>query len=91
MSQYRLEVSNRVQKRLRMLPSRLTKEVSEVIADLAVDPYLADSDELGRELQNRRRIRVEGWRIVYGIDTTNRVVKVLALRPRDENTYLNLP
>lgn len=91
MRPFRLEISQSVQRRLRQLPQRVAKEIAEAIVDLATDPYPPDATELGRELRNRYRIRVDGWRIIYAVHPHDRIVKVFALRPRDANTYLNLP
>lgn len=91
MRRYRVEVTGRIKKQLRQMPVRLARDIAEMIVSLADDPYPDYADELDRDLTRRYRIRVDGWRLIYMVNEGDSVVKVLALRPRDENTYLNLP
>jgi len=49
------------------------------------------NSELQRELAGRFRLKIDGWRILYKIDETDRVVTVLAIRPRNPSTYLDVP
>lgn len=87
----RLRILSDAKRSLRTMPARLAQQAGEVILDLAENPYPPDSEPLGRELEGRYRIRVNGWRIIYLVNETDRVVAVLAVRQRDQRTYLNLP
>ena len=73
------------------MPVRVARQAGETILELAEDTHPPDSAPLGRELENRFRIRVDGWRIIYLVDETDRIVTILAVRQRDQRTYLNLP
>ncbi|MBV7334645.1 type II toxin-antitoxin system RelE/ParE family toxin [Chloroflexi bacterium TSY] len=91
MMRYQLEWPKHIRRLLRSLPTRLRREIVEVIQDLCEDPRPVDSEPLFRELTGLYRIRVDGWRVIYSIDEEDKVVKIETVRPRDENTYLNLP
>ena len=88
---YQLEWTQGISRLLRSLPPRLRREIVEVIQDLREDPQPPDSEPLRRELKGLFWIRVDGWRALYSVDHQRHVVRVEAIRPRDENTYLNLP
>ncbi|MCE7989527.1 MAG: type II toxin-antitoxin system RelE/ParE family toxin [Caldilinea sp. CFX5] len=37
------------------------------------------------------RLKIDGWRVFYKINDEGKVVTVLEVRPRNRNTYLNVP
>ena len=88
---YRLRILGDAKRSLTRMSPRLAQQAGEIILDLAEDPYPSDSEPLGRELEGRYRIRVNGWRIIYLVNETDRIVTILTVRQRDERTYLNLP
>jgi mRNA-degrading endonuclease RelE of RelBE toxin-antitoxin system len=88
---YRLKILPEAKRSLRQMPPQLAELASETILELAEDPFPPDSKPLVRQLQDRYRVRVNGWRIIYAVNERDRVVAVLAVRPRDKQTYLNLP
>ena len=91
MNRFRLEVQTAAQRSLRTLPNRLRAEASQILLDLREEPYPPDSKPLGRELRSRRRIRLNGWRIIYTVDESEQRVIVWVIRRRGPDTYLNLP
>ena len=88
---YRLRILHEAKQSMRRMPQRVAQQAAEIILDLAEEPYPADSEPLGRELAGRFRIRVDGWRIIYLVDETDGLISILAIRQRDQRTYLNLP
>lgn len=90
MNQYRLDVRDKTKQQLKLVfPDRLRAEIVQTILDLRDNLRPANS-ELQRELQGRFRLKIE-WRIFYKIDEQDMVVTVLEVRPRNRNTYLNVP
>ena len=85
---YQLELTDKAQVALRLLPARLSKDVLEIILDLQEEPRPPDSKALGRELAGLRRIQVDGWRIIYQVK--NDKVIIVAVKPRTADTYTNL-
>ena len=91
MNPYRLDITPRAKRQLKsVFPERKRKEILDAILDLREEPMPSHS-ELQRELTGRFRLKIDGWRILYKIDETDRVVSVLAIRPRNPSTYLNVP
>ena len=91
MNPYRLDITPDAKRRLKsVFPERKRQEILEAILGLREDPMPAQS-ELQRELTGRFRLKIDGWRILYKIDKIDRVVSVLAIRPRNSSTYLNVP
>ena len=61
-----------------------------VILALSRDPRPTGAAKLrGMRDLWRLRIRIDGrpWRVVYRLDTTERLVLVMRVTPRDEGTY----
>lgn len=75
---------------LARLPRRIRAEVAEVLLDLKEDPRPAYSEPLQRELAGLRKIKVDGWRVIYTVNDEDRIVIVVGIRPRGPNTYLDL-
>ena len=91
MNPYRLDVRDKARQQLRMvMPDRLRAEIVQAMLDLRAEPRPLNSD-LQRELQGRYRLKINGWRVFYKIDGQDKVVTVLEIRPRNRNTYLNVP
>jgi mRNA-degrading endonuclease RelE of RelBE toxin-antitoxin system len=89
---YRLKLQPPAKKALRLLlPEYLSREAAELILALRSEPYPPESEPLLRELQGRRKIRLNGWRILYSVSDVDRLVIVWDIRPRNANTYLNVP
>lgn len=82
MNQYRLELTDRAKQQIKLgLPEHLRAEIVQSVLGLRDDPKPANS-ELQRELRGRYRLK---------IDEKGKVVTVLEVRPRNRNTYLNVP
>ncbi|RIK44261.1 MAG: hypothetical protein DCC55_02820 [Chloroflexi bacterium] len=91
MSQYRLDVRDKAKQQLKaVLPERLRRELVQAMLDLRDEPRPQNS-ELQRELQDRYRLKIDGWRVFYMINDRDRIVTVLEVRPRNRNTYLSVP
>ena len=75
---------------MRDLPERIRREVSEVILDLANDPYPPTAEELRDNLAGTWKIKVDGWRILYEVDEPDREIKIVNVKRRDKDTYRKL-
>ena len=91
MNQYRLDITDKVKQQLKVvLPDHLRADIVQSMLDLRDEPRPANS-ELQRELQGCYRLRIDGWRVFYKIDDVAKVVTILEVRPRNRDTYLNIP
>ena len=82
---YRVEVHHTAQKQLLSLPRKVQLEVAQTIDRLASTPRPAGCKKLrGTELW---RLRLGRYRVVYFIDDEARLVTVVKVAPRREDTY----
>lgn len=90
-TRHQLDSPAPVQRQLRrVIPDYIRADIVEVVLALQDDPYPEGSD-LQDNLSHRRRIRVGGWRIIYKVSEADAKVIILAIRPHNRNTYLNVP
>jgi mRNA-degrading endonuclease RelE of RelBE toxin-antitoxin system len=75
---------------VRSLPAWLQAEVAQILLDLRLDPYPPESAPLSREYADMRKVRVDGWRILYKVFDRDGVVRILAIKPRDRDTYRSI-
>ncbi|MBV7327026.1 type II toxin-antitoxin system RelE/ParE family toxin [Chloroflexi bacterium TSY] len=88
---YQLDFSGLAKRQLkRVEPEYIRKEMANAVLDLQDEPYPPNS-ELDRELNDRYRLKIGGWRIIYKVNEQDKIVKVLTVRRRDSQTYLNVP
>jgi mRNA-degrading endonuclease RelE of RelBE toxin-antitoxin system len=80
----------RVRQQLRQVPDRILGEVQAMILGLQDDPYPLNAEELYDQYQGIWKIKIDGWRIFYRVDKADRIVTVIAVKPRDRNTYVSL-
>lgn len=90
-TRYQLDIPAPVQRQLRrVMPDYVREEVIDIVLALQDDPY-PDGSNLQDNLSHRRRIRVGDWRVIYKVSDADAKVTILAIRPRNRNTYLNVP
>jgi mRNA interferase RelE/StbE len=79
------------------LPGKIRQQVKRLISELGSQPRgqlskIMDTESLevpdGVEV---RRIRLEGWRIIYAVNEAEKWVWVLAIRQRPPYDYEDLP
>lgn len=81
MNPYAIAVKRSAQKDLGRLPRRVQDQLSEAIADLAVEPRPPGVAKIEGRV-DRYRVRVGDYRIVFDIDDDARLVTVTALGHR---------
>jgi mRNA-degrading endonuclease RelE of RelBE toxin-antitoxin system len=95
MTMYSLWLLAEVHEARKTLPSAMRQRVRRMIDELQVEPRPARSiamtieDEVNLTWEVRR-IRLEGWRIIYAIDEEAQLVAVLAVRKRPPYDYEDL-
>ena len=85
---YRLEIVRNAQKQMLALPATAQKEIAPSIDSLLNDPRPAGCKKL--RVKGLWRIRIGQYRAVYGIDDKTRLVTVLKVAVRREDTYQGL-
>lgn len=90
MNLYLLDVTQKARRQIKqVLPDGKRLEITQAILDLRELPFPPDS-HLERELSDRYRLKVNGWRIIYKVNQQDEIVTVLSIRKRTRNTYLNV-
>lgn len=89
---YRVQVSPEAWLQIRELPGHVRQRVRRAIDGLKSDPRPPDSKELRATPAHieSRRLRIDRWRIIYGIDEAGRSVQVVAVRKRPPYDYGDL-
>jgi mRNA interferase RelE/StbE len=85
---YRIEITRAAQKQMLSLPRDVQIEIARAVDRLANAPRPSGCKKLrGTDLW---RLRVGRYRIVYVIDEQARLVLVVKIAPRREDTYQGL-
>lgn len=88
---FRLIIADQARRQLKAVPSLyLRGQILDEIEALRDDPYPVGS-ELEDELVHRRRLKLNGWRVIYKVDEHDRLITILAIRKRNRHTYLHVP
>lgn len=77
---------------LKELPGNVRHRVRDVIDSLEANPRQPNSKQLSVTSRNweLRRVRLEKWRVIYGVNDEEQTVDVLALRKRPPYDYGDL-
>lgn len=80
---YEVRVARSADKDIQALPSEIRKRVEDAIRGLASNPFPSGCEKLQGE-RNRWRLRVGKYRIIYSVDTEQRILRVEKIRLRSE-------
>ena len=81
---YIVELTAEAEKDLRRLDRIVERRVRERLRELSADPY---SNRLSKPLKmamGERSARVGNWRVLYEVHDNIKVIRILAVRPRQE-------
>ncbi len=82
MKLYQLKIKGAVLRQINMLPGNYRKRVQQLLAALVTNPRPVAAKEL-RNAKDRYRIRLDQYRIVYGIEDDILVVEVLKVGKKE--------
>lgn len=81
-------LSDEAVKQLRRFPSERQTQVASAITEMETDPLKGDVLPLkGKKSQQTYRKRVGRYRVIFVLDTANRVIEIAAILARSEQTY----
>ena len=86
---YKIFLKKSVVKFLNKITDKDYGIISKNISALANVPRPFNSKKIAADEKNIYRIRVGRYRIIYFIDDRNRVINILEVKLRRENTYKN--
>ena len=92
MSRYTVYVIPRAWQEIKNLPGHMRQRVRRAVDELADDPHPPRSRRLKTERVTPElyRLRLDRWRIVYGITEQDKVVDVLTVHKRPPCDYGDL-
>jgi len=85
---YPLRLKPWVDNQIDTLPKRIQKDVAEILLDLRDEPEPIDSEPMRSQFAGFRRIRVDGYRIIYRLE--GNAVMIWKIAPRTRKTYNHL-
>jgi mRNA interferase RelE/StbE len=80
---YEVRAAQSADKDIQALPSEIRKRIEDAIRGLASNPFPSGCKKLQGE-RNRFRVRVGKYRIIYSVDTKQRIVRVEKVRLSSE-------
>jgi mRNA interferase RelE/StbE len=86
---YKIFLKKSAAKFLDKIPDNHYSIISKNISALTIDPRPFNSKKIATDEKNIYRIRVSRYRIIYFIDETNKIINILEVKLRRENTYKN--
>jgi len=86
---YKIFLKKSVLKFLDKITDKNYSIISKNISLLVKDPRPLNSKKITTDEKNIYRIRVGRYRIIYFIDDKNKIINILEIKPRRENTYKN--
>lgn len=81
---YLIELTAEAEKDLRRLDRIVERRVRERLRELSADPYSIRISKPLKMAARDRSARVGNWRVLYEVHDNEKVIKVLAVRPRQE-------
>jgi mRNA interferase RelE/StbE len=81
---YLVEVTAEAEKEMTRLDRVLERRIRERLRELSADPYSPRISKPLRMAVGERSARVGNWRVLYEVHDNEKVIKVLAVRPRQE-------
>lgn len=84
-----IEWTAQARRAYRLLSDRLNREIISALQDILADGLAPTAEELERELQNRYRFKVDGYRVIMMVRDDKLII--IDIRRRNRLTYLNIP
>ena len=87
---YKIFLKSSAAKFLNKITDKDYKIISKNIFILSSEPRPFNSKKIATDEKNIYRIRVGRYRIIYFINDTDKIINILEVKLRRENTYKNL-
>ncbi len=78
MARYSVLIGEEAKQEFLLIPFPIRRQVNQRINKLKVDPRLEGSEAIAGS--DRFRLEAAGWRILYEVDDTARVITIVAFR-----------
>ncbi len=84
---YQLRFESSARKQFSRLLPHLKQEIIEELDALLDEPRPPFAKPLIREWAGAYRIQIDGWRLIYEVDDSDRTITIIRIARRDANTY----
>lgn len=74
---YDLEFTDQALHRLQEVPARYYRRIVALIDAILQDPYGQKSKQMNDPLSHYRRVRLNGWRVVYNVNEVEKLITVV--------------
>jgi mRNA interferase RelE/StbE len=81
---YLVEVTAEAEKEMTRIDRVLERRIRERLRELSADPYSPRISKPLKMVAGERSARIGSWRILYEVNDNEKVIKILAIRPRQE-------
>ncbi|OGG13959.1 hypothetical protein A3D77_03595 [Candidatus Gottesmanbacteria bacterium RIFCSPHIGHO2_02_FULL_39_11] len=78
-----LRITKKASKKISKLETSISKQISIEILKLSQNPYSSQSKKL-QSTENKYRIRIGSFRVIYKIDTQNKIISILRVADRKD-------
>lgn len=88
--QYRLRIEREAERQIERLPGHMRQRVKRIIATLTTNPRPTDAKRMDPPHNDKWRLRLEHYRIIYSIEDAIVLVTVIRVAKRTKSTYDDL-
>jgi mRNA interferase RelE/StbE len=88
--QYRLRIEREAERQIERLPGNMRQRIKRVLAELTIDPRPANAKRMNPPHDDKWRLRLEHYRIIYTIEDEIILVTVIRVMKRTQSTYDDL-
>ena len=84
---YQVKLYKKALKSLKKIPAEYQIRIKRILPKLKENPFTLDITKLGAPHQSSHRLRIGDYRIFIDIDTTNKIIIIIAIERRTTQTY----
>lgn len=88
--QYRIKIEQDAERQIERLPGHMRQRIKRTIAELASNPRPAPAKRMDPPHNDKWRLRLENYRIIYTIEDEIVLVTVIRVGKRTPSTYEDL-
>lgn len=83
---WQVYIAGPARKAVKRLPKKVVEHIEAAIFEIKTNPFLGNAIKLSGQ-ENIWRKRIGGYRIIYQINQSQRIVRILAIKRRTSTTY----
>lgn len=88
--QYQLKIERDAERELDRLPGHMRQRIRRAIGQLTLTPRPSDAKRMSPPHEDKWRLRIENYRVIYTIDDETILITVIHVAKRTPKTYEGL-